>query len=284
MHPLDVRTRQRIVRILCDIDGPFERRGWQLEEFFRSAGWRDVPSYDGSARVRWATDVLDERADDLAATAQVLGRLCDPLEYEDGAEAAGVVRAAVNTVVEPEGLVVSLVGGRPVVAELAVDGSATRHAAPSDLERRLSQLVQNRKAVELLLARAAETEICEGNGAYVFAVIGIGSFIEGLLYSVLIERDVELRDHGVARANGRRQPMSRVSLNELIDIAHGKGWVQVDARDFLNTVRDYRNFVHPRQQLERELTPDRDTVMMCWGPVHAVLNDLEAALLGESGP
>lgn len=73
-----------------------------------------------------------------------------------------------------------------------------------------------------------------------------------------------------------------VGLKELVDIAHHKGWVQVDAKDFLKTVRDYRNFVHPRQQLERELTPDRDTVMMCWGPVHAVLNDLEAAFLGAT--
>lgn len=282
MHPLDPRTRQRIVRILCDIDGPFERRGRGLEEFFRSAGLTNVPSYDGSARVQWATEVLEESAEDLAATVKVLGRLCDPVEYDEGGPAAEAVRHEVNEVLESEGLVVSLVSGRPVVAELAADGSATRHAAPSDLERRLSHLVRDHKALDLLLARAAETEICESNGAYVFAVIGIGSFIEGLLYSVLIERDIDLRDHGVARANGKRTPLSMVGLKELVDIAHHKGWVQVDAKDFLNTVRDYRNFVHPRQQLERELTPDRDTVMMCWGPVHAVLNDLEAVFLGST--
>lgn len=279
MHPLDARTRQRIARILCDIDGPFQRRGRELEEFFRSAGLTNIPSYDGSARVQWTTEILEERAEDLAATVKVLERLCDPVEYDEGARAAEIVRNEVNEVLKPEGLVVSLVSGRPVVAELAADGSATRHAAPSDLERRLSHLVQDQKALEILLARAAETEICESNGAYVFAVIGIGSFIEGLLYSVLIERDIDLRDHGVARANGKRTPLSMVGLKELVDIAHHKGWVQVDAKDFLNTVRDYRNFVHPRQQLERELTPDRDTVMMCWGPVHAVLNDLEAVLL-----
>lgn len=64
--------------------------------------------------------------------------------------------------------------------------------------------MRDQKARDLLLARATETEICESSGAYVFAVIGIGSFIEGLLYSVLIERDINLRDHGVARANGKR--------------------------------------------------------------------------------
>lgn len=39
--------------------------------------------------------------------------------------------------------------------------------------------------------------------------------------------------------------------------------------------------MHPRQQLERELTPDRDTVMMCWGPVHAVLDDLAVVFSGD---
>jgi hypothetical protein len=45
----------------------------------------------------------------------------------------------------------------------------------------------------------------------------------------------------------------------------------------MEKVRVYRNFVHPRHQIEYGLVPDLDTVRMCWAPVHALLNDLESA-------
>jgi hypothetical protein len=279
MHRLDHRTLQRVATLLCDVDGPFERHGWQLEEFLRAAGWKSPPPYDGSARVRWAHEVLSDHADDLLRIEQVLQRLCDPLEYDDGVEAAEIIRAEVNRILHPEGLMVALVSGRPVVGELSDGDGAPRYSAPERLEERLSQLISDRDAVALLLARAGETVICESHGAYVFAVIGIGSFVEGLLFAVLNERDSELRADGYRRPRGgQRVSFERLGLSDLIDISHGKGWVQLDAKDFLRTVRDYRDFVHPRRQLDSGMTPDSDTVMMCWGPALAVLNDLERAL------
>ena len=279
MHRLDNRSLQRVATLLCDVDGPFERHGWQLEEFLRGAGWNDSPPYDGSSRVRWMNDVLSDHADDPLRLEQVLRRLSDPLEYDDGVDAADVVRLELNRILHPEGLMVSLVSGRPVIGEFADDNSTPRYSAPERLEERLSQLISDRDAVDLLIARAGETVICESHGAYVFAVIGIGSFVEGLLFALLNERDSDLRADGYRRPRGgQRVPFERLGLSDLIDISHGKGWVQLDAKDFLHTVRDYRNFVHPRRQLDSGMVPDSDTVMMCWGPALAVLNDLERAL------
>lgn len=127
------------------------------------------------------------------------------------------------------------------------------------------------------MARIEETRICESHGAYVFAVIGIGSFVEGLLYSVLTERDTSLLQKGVPEGS-KLTPAKKASLALLINTAHRKNWIQLDAKEFMDKVRDYRNFVHPRLQLERRLDIDRDTVMLCWGPVQAVLNDLEKNL------
>ncbi len=46
----------------------------------------------------------------------------------------------------------------------------------------------------------------------------------------------------------------------------------------MHTVRDFRNFVHPRKELVDQPAFDRDSVMLCWGPVRALLNDLEESL------
>ncbi|GAB3566503.1 hypothetical protein GCM10027445_13470 [Amycolatopsis endophytica] len=41
--------------------------------------------------------------------------------------------------------------------------------------------------VDVLMGRVEETRICFSDGAYRMATIGIGTFIEGLLLSVLLE-------------------------------------------------------------------------------------------------
>ncbi len=71
------------------------------------------------------------------------------------------------------------------------------------------------------------------------------------------------------------------SLDLLLRSAHKRGWIQPDAFQFSDIVRQYRNFVHPREQQLRGITPDRDTVLMCWQPVLAVINDLHERLPGR---
>lgn len=82
---------------------------------------------------------------------------------------------------------------------------------------------------------------------------------------------------GFPLGNGKWLRPDRVSLEKLLLMAHNKGLIQMDAHEFAQKVREFRNFVHIRQQIEQRAILDQDTVMMCWGPVIAVLNDLEAS-------
>ncbi|WP_134731655.1 hypothetical protein [Amycolatopsis nivea] len=287
MFPLDYRTAVRLAEVIVDMDGSYERKGYQLEELLRHAGWADPPEYDGSRRVPWLRDQLVERADNHAEIERLLCRVCDPIEYDDGAAVAEEFRLVVNEKLAPEGLVVTLVGGRPVIGELAADGGNPVFAEPPELQRRLKNLIADEKTIEVLMGRVAEARICVEGGAYRMATIGIGTFIEGLLLSVLLERDEDLRKHGFPDVRQRIAPDKRstkrsspdwVSMELLIDTAFAKDWVQLDATAFAHTVRDFRNFIHPRKELAESPRFDADTVMLCWGPVQALLNDLEQNL------
>jgi hypothetical protein len=279
MLELDPKTIDRVARIICDIDGPFERRGWQLEALLRNAGWDDPPAYDGTARVVWLTEAMKDA--DHASVERLVCRVCHPVEYdEDGIESAEVVRQAINQALALQGLTISYVAGQPVMARLGSEGVI--YTAPEELEPRLRAILDDRATVDWLLERVEETRICEANGAYVFALIGMGSFVEYLLYAFLRQWDQEIRENGFTNSSGR--PVSHVSLNLLIETAHAKGYIQLDRKDFIDKVRDYRNFVHLRLQSEKALRPDRHTVMMCWGPIRAVLTDLEAAANSHSRP
>ncbi|RFU83955.1 hypothetical protein DY218_24860 [Streptomyces triticagri] len=272
MKKLDVLTLERVARLIVDIDGPFERRGYQLEQLLRRAAWPSPPDYDGSPRIAWLTDVM-AGTDDHAAVSRLLCRICDPLEYDDGRSSAEIIRQELNSLLAAERVAVTYVAGRPVLGEVGTDGHSTLFSAPEDLEERIRPLVSSEEFLQQLMERVTETQICEQHGAYGMALIGIGSFTEALLLEVLTHRDPSLQ-RGFPQGEKRVAP-ERASFALLLDTARTRGWIQMDAHDFMAIVREYRNFVHLRKQRERGVVPDRDTVGMCWGPVLAVLNDLE---------
>lgn len=274
MFPLDDRTVERLARMIVDIGGPYERPSWQLVQLLKGAGWTDVPEYDGSPRVPWLADQMIARRDSRTDIEGLLCRVCDPLEYEDGMAAAAEFAGTVNDILLPEQLAVSFVGQRPVVGAVGENGEHTAFDAPENLDSRLRRLVNDECAAELLVRRFNETVLCERTGAYTMAIIGIGSFVEGLLYSLLTERDAVIRDHGFP-VNGRIVKPREASLELMINTAHAKGWIQLDAKDFMHNVRRFRNFVHPSAELDKQPMFDQESVTLCWAPVKALLNDLE---------
>lgn len=277
MATLDPRTVERLARIIVDQDGPYSRAGWQLERLLRDSGWPDPPEYDGSFRVGWLVDQIADRRDDQAAVERLLCRVCDPLEYDEGMPVAEEFRRAVNGVLEPERLTVDYVAGRPVLGELSPDGSGPHYTEPPDLEARVRRLVRDEATVAVLGRRIAETRICEHGGAHTMAIIGIGSVVEGLLLALLTERDPDAPDVKFLD-NGNWKRNQRPSLASLIDTVHAKGWIQLDAKTFMHNVRDFRNYIHPRKELAELPDFDADSVQLCWSPVRALLNDLEARL------
>ncbi|MFI6065658.1 hypothetical protein ACIA47_10365 [Micromonospora sp. NPDC051227] len=277
MIALDPLTLERVARLICDVDGPYERTGTQIERFLHRVRWPGEPQYDGSPRIPWLTEVLNSHADDAAALDRLLCRIGDPLEYDGGVEAAEPIAQELNRLLVPEQLTITYIGGRPVLGQLSQSSDVPLYGPPPDLHERVRRLTGNSKAVDILMARADEASICQNNGAYALAIIGIGSFVEGLLHVVVTDRDETVRRNGLVDRNGRRVRAERAGLHLLLEYAHRKNWVQTDAKDFMEKVRDYRNFVHPRHQIDYGLVPDLDTVRMCWAPVHALLNDLESA-------
>ena len=61
MPRFDSMTLERLALVICDVDGPYERAGWQLEALLERAGWSDPPMYDNSPWVTWLTEMLIDR-------------------------------------------------------------------------------------------------------------------------------------------------------------------------------------------------------------------------------
>jgi hypothetical protein len=271
---LDVRTIERLAELICDIGGLNERSVRRLQRFLEGAGW-DAPYNGPQGRVPWLTETIKARNDDVEVITALLRRVVDPREYDGGPAEAETFVEPMNALLAADGFEVGLDQGRPFVRRGTVDGEhesieqvAAALASP-ELRATVRSLVSDQALADILISRLDEVEAARTAGAFVLAVVGTGSFIEGLLHDVMRLRDPEIKKAGMA------------NLDLLLKSAHKRGWIQPDAFEFSDIVRQYRNFVHPREQQKRGITPDGDTVLMCWQPVLAVINDLHERLPGR---
>ncbi|WP_210739946.1 hypothetical protein [Nocardia coubleae] len=145
---LDPKTIERLARIIIDPDGPYTRSGRDLEQLLAHSGWHNPPEYDGTPRIAWLIEQLDGREHPTTDLERLLCRICDPVEHDEGAVAAKIFRDAINTVLEPEGLVVIDTGGRPVIAELGAHGTGPHNAEPHDLDERVRRLMSDQPTAE----------------------------------------------------------------------------------------------------------------------------------------
>ncbi|HJT04948.1 MAG TPA: hypothetical protein VJ757_15170 [Pseudonocardiaceae bacterium] len=271
MPVLDVRTIERLAELICDLDGPNARSVRQLQRFLEGAGWK-APYQGPQGRVSWLIEMIKAHNDDPEAIGALLRRVVDPREYEGSVADAETLVGPMNELLATDGFEVGLERGRPLVRrtygdrEQASLQQVAEALASPQLRATVRSLVSNPTLADILISRLDEVEAARNAGAFVLAIVGTGSFIEGLLDDVMKLRDPEIRK------------AETVTLDLLLKTAHRRGWIQPDAFDFSDIVRQYRNFVHPRAQQKRGITPDADTVLMCWPPVLAVVNDLDKRL------
>src|SRR5437867_2266856 len=81
MRSLDDNILHQLARLICGDHDGYYRRAFELEKFFKNAGWTNPPEYDGETRFTWVLEQLRERRDRNEDIQNVILRLCDPREY-----------------------------------------------------------------------------------------------------------------------------------------------------------------------------------------------------------
>ena len=76
------------------------------------------------------------------------------------------------------------------------------------------------------------------------------------------------------KKDGKVKHFADWTLNDMIEVAHEIGWIQLDVKKFSHALRDFRNIIHPYQQLAYRTYPDIDTCKISWLVVQAACNDI----------
>jgi hypothetical protein len=219
---------------------------------------------------------------DRQQLAQVLKRLASPREYGGDRDQIKTTLRLLNEAVYIEGFQIRLQGLEPYFER--IDVHFDEHSGTGDLKPLpppdFMALRLEPGIGELLSQRWDEVQRCVDSGAYLAATIVMGSLLEGLLLGVCqrFPREANTSSSAPRDVSGKVRPFHEWSLSQMIDVAHEATWVDLDVKKFSHSLREFRNLIHPYEQMATKANPDGDTCQISWLVVQAVVNDLAAKL------
>lgn len=131
--------------------------------------------------------------------------------------------------------------------------------------------------LNVLQQRLIEIEKSIQTGASLSVIIMCGSVLEGLLLGVALKNMKEFNQSSSSPKNketGKVLSFQDWTLNNLIDVAYNIGFLGLDVKKFSHSLRDFRNYIHPYQQMSSQFNPDIDTAKISWQVLKATINDL----------
>lgn len=141
----------------------------------------------------------------------------------------------------------------------------------------LEKLSIDTLVLDVLNQRSIEIEKSIKTGASLSVIIMCGSVLEGLLLGVALKNMKEFNQSPSSpkdKETGKVLQFQYWTLNNFIDVAHNIGFLGLDVKKFSHSLRDFRNYIHPYQQMSSQFNPDIDTAKISWQVLKATINDL----------
>lgn len=130
----------------------------------------------------------------------------------------------------------------------------------------------------ILENRLKEARLCLQVGASLSVIFLCGSILEGILLGVALQnpRQFNQASNSPKDKSGKVKPFHDWSLAQFIDVACELKLLQIDVKKFSHALRDFRNYIHPYQQMASNFAPDQHTAKIC-------MQVLKAAIAGLGG-
>ncbi|MDP2255723.1 MAG: hypothetical protein Q8K05_06645 [Polaromonas sp.] len=103
-----------------------------------------------------------------------------------------------------------------------------------------------------------------------------GSTLEGLLLDAATKNNQSF-NRATSAPKGRSgevRPFHEWTLDSLINTAHEVGLLSLDIKKHSHSLKDFRNYIHPRQQAVQNFKPDSHTAKICWQVLQAAVANL----------
>ncbi|MGM0561701.1 MAG: hypothetical protein ACQETX_11610 [Pseudomonadota bacterium] len=137
----------------------------------------------------------------------------------------------------------------------------------------IQKLPIEEQSVPIIKSRLSEARTAMGAGAYLSVIFLCGSVLEAVLLG-MAQKDPSRFNRAKASpkaADGNVRRFHEWSLAQFIDVACEIGVLKPDVKKFSHGLRDFRNYIHPYEQMSSGFTPDEHTAKVCFQVLKAAL-------------
>ena len=130
---------------------------------------------------------------------------------------------------------------------------------------------------ENIVYRWEEARICFTAKAYLSCIVMLGGLLEGLLLGVIQknpDKANQCKSTPRSKDTGKPERFSNWTLNNMITVARECGWLDYDAQKFSHALRDYRNLIHPHEQIQQATTPNEGSCRISFEVAQKAISDL----------
>lgn len=129
---------------------------------------------------------------------------------------------------------------------------------------------------DTLNARLDEIKRCLTAKAPMSVIFLSGSSLEGILLGVASKYPKEFNQTKSSPKDkeGKVKPHQDWTLSNFINTANELGLIKEDVKKFSHSLRDFRNYIHPYEQVIARFNPDEHTAKICWQVLKAAIFQL----------
>lgn len=144
----------------------------------------------------------------------------------------------------------------------------------TDVDLRVLQLES--AIAEVLQCRIKEIEKCFGSGSPLAVILLAGSTLEGILLGLAIQypRQFNSARSSPKDSSSKVKPFHEWSLSGFIDVAKELDLIQQDTRKFSHSLRDFRNYIHPYEQMSSGFSPREYTAKICLQVLRVAIHEI----------
>lgn len=119
--------------------------------------------------------------------------------------------------------------------------------------------------VPILEARLAEAIRCLKADSPLAVIFHCGSILEGLLLGLASANPQQFNQapNSPKDKTGGVKKLHEWTLAQFIDVACELGYLKLDVKKFSHALRDFRNYIHPYEQMSARFNPDKYTAEIC---------------------
>ena len=129
---------------------------------------------------------------------------------------------------------------------------------------------------QILQSRIEEIRKCIKSKAYLSVLFLTGSTLEGLLLGYAMQYPKAFNSSPAAPKDEYKKikAFGNWTLSDLINVAYELGLLNEDIKKHSHTIRDFRNYIHPKEQLKSLFYPDESTARISWQVLKACVIQL----------